>query len=63
MKIIKFSKLNAKEKDNALNEVRLLASIDAPNIIKYKGAFFQEGSNTLSIVMEFADGGDLNGML
>ena len=59
MKIIKLNKLNDKEKDNALNEVRLLASIDAPNIIKYKGAFFQEIDSTLSIVMEFADGGDL----
>lgn len=63
MKTIKFSKLNAKEKDNALNEVRLLASIDAPNIIKYKGAFFQQGNNTLSIVMQFADGGDLTGLI
>ena len=32
--------LNAREKDNALNEVRLLASIEAPNIISYKKAFF-----------------------
>ena len=36
MKQIKMKELNTKEKDNALNEVRLLASIDAPNIIKYK---------------------------
>jgi NIMA (never in mitosis gene a)-related kinase len=51
MKTIKLLKLSAKEKDNALNEVRLLASIDAPNVIKYKGAFFQECGNILSIVM------------
>lgn len=55
--------LSAKEKDNALNEVRLLASIDSPNVIKYKGAFFQECGNILSIVMEFADGGDLAGLI
>lgn len=36
MKQIKMRELNSKEKDNALNEIRLLASIDAPNIIKYK---------------------------
>ena len=33
-------KLSEKEKENALNEVRLLASIEAPNIISYKKAFF-----------------------
>jgi NIMA (never in mitosis gene a)-related kinase len=40
MKQIKLMKLSAKEKDNALNEVRLLASINCPNIISYKSAFF-----------------------
>lgn len=42
-----------------MNEVRILASINSPNIIGYKEAFFDEKSNTLCIVMEFADGGDL----
>lgn len=59
MKQIKMTQLNAKEKDNALNEVRLLASIDSPNIISYKSAFFEEMGSTLCILMEFADGGDL----
>ena len=40
MKQIKMKQLNAREKENALNQVRLLASISAPNIIKYYGAFF-----------------------
>lgn len=59
MKQIKMNQLNAKEKDNALNEVRLLASIDSPNIISYKSAFFEEFGSTLCILMEYADGGDL----
>lgn len=59
MKQIKMNQLNAKEKDNALNEVRLLASIDSPNIISYKSAFFEQLGSTLCILMEFADGGDL----
>ncbi len=59
MKQIKMMELNAREKDNALNEVRLLASIDCPNVISYKTAFFEEGANRLCIIMEFADGGDL----
>ena len=59
MKQIKMMQLNAREKDNALNEVRLLASIDSPNIISYKSAFFEELGSTLCILMEYADGGDL----
>lgn len=52
-------KLSDKEKESALNEVRILASIENPNIIGYKEAFLEESSSTLCIVMEFADGGDL----
>lgn len=52
-------KLTEKEKENALNEVRILASIEHPNIVGYKEAFFEESSQTLCIVMEFADGGDV----
>lgn len=37
-------KLSAKEKENALNEVRILASINHPNIASYKEAFFEENS-------------------
>jgi NIMA (never in mitosis gene a)-related kinase len=56
---VKLGKLNEKEKENALNEVRILASIEHPNIVAYKDAFFEESSQTLCIVMEYADGGDL----
>jgi NIMA (never in mitosis gene a)-related kinase 1/4/5 len=52
-------KLSEKEKENALNEVRILASIEHENIAGYKEAFFEESTSTLCIVMEFADGGDL----
>lgn len=53
------SKLTDKEKQNALNEVRILASIQDPNIISYKESFLEERTQTLCIVMEHADGGDL----
>jgi serine/threonine protein kinase len=36
-----------------------LASINSPNVISYKSAFFEEFGSTLCILMEFADGGDL----
>lgn len=52
-------KLTEKEKENALNEVRILASIQHPNVISYKESFFEDKSSTLCIVMEYADGGDL----
>jgi len=52
-------KLSEKEKENALNEVRILASIEHPNIAGYKEAFFEESTSSLCIVMEYADGGDL----
>lgn len=51
--------LSEKEKDQALNEVRILASIDNVNIIAYKEAFFEDQTSTLCVVMELADGGDL----
>lgn len=59
MKTVSLGRLSQKEKDNALNEVRLLASIQIPNVIAYKASLFDQESNSLCIVMEYADGGDL----
>jgi len=53
--------LSEKEKDNAINEVRILASIMHPNIISYKEAFIDEKTENLCIVMELVDLGDLYG--
>lgn len=47
LKRVKMLKLNDKEKENALNEVRILASIRHPNIIMYKEVFFEERSGSL----------------
>ena len=59
MKIVKISLLGTKERENALNEIRILYSLAHPNIIGYKEAFYDENSKTLNIVMEYADDGDL----
>ena len=59
MKKVKIGALKVKERENALNEVRLLASISHPNIIGYKEVFMEESTNTMCIVMEIADSGDL----
>ena len=47
MKKVKLKSLNDKEKENALNEVRILASIKHPNVISYKEAFIDHPSSTL----------------
>ena len=60
MKRIKIVQLSDKEKENSLNEIRILASLSHKNIIGYKDAFFDQKSKTLNIVMEFADDGDIS---
>ena len=47
MKKVDINDLTFKEKQNALNEVRILASIKHSNIIAYKEAFFDEPSGML----------------
>ena len=51
--------MKEKERDNALNEVRILASISHQNIVNYKEAFFDDTTQGLCIVMELADAGDI----
>ena len=59
LKKVKIKKLSKKEKTNALNEVRILASINSPYVIGYKESFIDESDQTLCIIMEYADDGDL----
>ena len=59
LKKVKLLNLSEKEKENSLNEVRILASVKSNFVVSYKEAFFDEKDSTLGIVMEFADGGDL----
>lgn len=65
LKRVKLLQLSDKEKANALNEVRILASLRHPNVIAYREAFFEDKSASLwyarltSIVMELCDGADL----
>ena len=47
LKKVKLMNLSEKEKQNALNEVRILASIRHPNIVGYKEVFIEEASNSL----------------
>ncbi len=60
---MKLDELGKNERQSALNEIRILASIDHDNIIAYKDAFIDHKENVLYIVMEYAEGGDLNGII
>lgn len=59
LKKVVLNKLNPKEKENALNEIRILASISSPYVISYKDAFYDEKSFSLCIIMDYCDDGDL----
>ena len=63
LKTVIMEKLNKREQENSVNEVRILASVNHPNVIGYKEAFWDEDGNagsSLNIVMEYADDGDLH---
>ncbi|KAG9390867.1 Protein kinase domain [Carpediemonas membranifera] len=49
--------MSPREKQEALNEIRLMASVSHQNICKYRDSFFEK--DKLHIVMEFATKGDL----
>lgn len=59
LKKVKLPSLSDKEKQNALNEVRLLASVCHENVVAYKEAFWDDKTRCLCIVQECADAGDL----
>ena len=59
LKKVKLMNLSEKEKENALNEVRILASVKHQNVISYKEAFIDHETESLCIVIEYADNGDL----
>ena len=46
LKKVKLMNLSEKEKENSLNEVRILASVKSNFVVSYKEAFFDEKDNT-----------------
>jgi len=44
LKKVRMPKLSTKEKENALNEVRILASLNNPHVVSYKEAFYDDAS-------------------
>ncbi|OMJ67457.1 hypothetical protein SteCoe_35383 [Stentor coeruleus] len=60
LKKVQIQKLNEKEKENALDEIRILASVKHSNVISYKEAFFDKNDQCLCLIMEYANSGDLS---
>ena len=58
MKSINISQMDRRGQQESVNEVKILASLDNPYIVKYFDSFIE--NKTLNIVMEFCDKGDLS---
>ncbi|KPA77376.1 putative protein kinase [Leptomonas pyrrhocoris] len=59
IKQVDLTRLSKKDRQQSLNEARVLSSLRHPNIINYVDSFLARKSDSLCIVMEFAEGGDL----
>lgn len=57
IKEINMLELTASDRQMALNEVKVMATLDHPNIIGFHDSFEKDG--VLMIEMEYADGGNL----
>jgi NIMA (never in mitosis gene a)-related kinase len=60
LKVVHVQRLKPKELENALNEIRILASIRSKNIIRFREAYFDKSNKDLCIVMDLAENGDLS---
>lgn len=47
LKRVKIMRLKDRDKENTLNEIRLLASLNEKHVIGYKDAFIDDSSSTL----------------
>ena len=63
IKIINILRLNDTALAAALNEIRILSSIDNPYIVQYLDSFIDKDQSQLWIVMELMEGGDLNQLI
>lgn len=59
LKKVPIAKLSEKEQQNALNEVRILASIKHKNVIAFKEAFIDSESKSICLILEYCDDRDL----
>lgn len=63
LKSISIQKLKKKELSNALNEIRILASVDSAYVVKFREAYLDQINKNLCLVMDFASDGDLSNLI
>lgn len=59
IKYIKVAMANRSNLKGLTEEIRILSSIDHPNIVSYKSAFWDKPKTHICLAMEFMGGGDL----
>ena len=62
IKKIDIAKLSEQEKKETIKEAKILEVLNHPNIIRFKEVY-KTKKGQLCIVMDYADGGDLQGIL
>ena len=60
-KEIKIQGMQPRERQEARNEILVISKLSHPNIVQYIESF--EAAGHLTIIMEYADGGDLAGLI
>jgi len=58
MKVIDMTRMDSKQRKDAINEVKVLSSLKHPYVVSYRESFTE--GRSLAIVMDYADGGDLH---
>ena len=62
MKMIDIQRMSEKEKKEVVQESRLLEALNHPNIVRFMEVY-KTKKGKLCIIMEYADGGDLQGRI
>lgn len=61
VKMVRIVELSSREQSDAINEVQILAQLKSPFVVRYYDSFIEKES--LHIVMEFCNRGDLQNLL
>ena len=62
--VLKQNKLDgSRSRKQAMNEIELLMQLSHPNCIKCHGHFFDDSHNSIYIVLDYCEGGDLHKLL
>lgn len=61
IKTVRIAELSYKEQEEAINEVRILSAMDSPYVVKYYDSYLE--TDSLYIVMEFCNKGDLQNLV